>query len=334
MTSSRGRGGEDQAVGVGPRRLPPQPQLIAGLDIGGTKALAVLADSEGRILAQKRLATGHRGAEGLLATVTRAVLALADLGGVDARSIAAVGIGVPGLVDPGTGQLRHAVNLGVGDESVDLAGPVARLIDGPATVANDTNLAALGALPQFPGVSDLAYLSLGTGVAVGLVLGGEMHPGTRGMAGEIGHVPVDRHGEICECGQRGCLETVVSGAAIARRWPPSGDDGTGPTEALLAAAADGDARAIAVRDELCEHVATAVALVAQLVDPDLVVLGGGVAEAGAPLLEGVRVVLRRRAGVSPLLGALGLAERVAIVPAGVPVGALGAVRAASGALTS
>jgi glucokinase len=314
---------------VGDRSAVP---LVAGLDVGGTKTLAVIVDRHHRVVASIRRLADHRGPEGVLATVTGALSEVAEAAGVAVDEVAAAGIGVPGLVDPANGTLRHAVNLGIADGPFDLAGPVGRLVDAPVTVANDTNLAALGAAAIFGDVDDLAFLSLGTGVSVGLVLRGEVHHGSHGTAGEIGHLPIDGQGQLCECGQRGCVETVISGRSIARRWPADRVAGMGPAAALLAAAAAGDAKAIAVRDEVCRSIGAAVALVAQSVDPQLVVLGGGVAEAGPALLEAVQAALRARAHASPLLAAFDLAERVAIVPAGVPIGALGAARAAQGAL--
>jgi predicted NBD/HSP70 family sugar kinase len=237
-----------------------------------------------------------------------------------------VGVGVPGIVNRPNGTVRHAVNLGVGDEPVDLAGPLRRLTGAPVVVANDVNVAALGAAEVFETTADVAYLSIGTGVAVGFFLHGEMHVGARGIAGEIGNLPVDPDGELCECGQRGCLETVASGATLARRWTAP-DGGPGDASGLFAAAAAGDARAVALRDEICGHLAAAVALVAHTVDPELIVLGGGVADVGQPLLDGVRSALRARA-VSPLVASLDLPARLTIVPDGIPVGALGAARAA------
>jgi predicted NBD/HSP70 family sugar kinase len=238
-----------------------------------------------------------------------------------------VGIGVPGLVDPRDGGLRHAVNLDIGADPVSLREPVRRLIGGPVTVGNDVNLAALGAAEQFGRTGSVAYLSVGTGIAAGFVFDGKVFPGVRGVAGEIGHLPVDRYGPVCECGQTGCLETMASGAVIARRW--RGPDGSpGDAAGLLAAANAGDHRAIALRDEVLGHLAWAVALIAQTVDPELVVLGGGVAEAGPPLLDAMRAALRRRAAVSPMLASLDLAARVAIAPPDVSLGALGAARAA------
>jgi predicted NBD/HSP70 family sugar kinase len=300
--------------------------LVVGLDIGGTKTLAVAVDKAGHIQAEVRLPTDASGGEGLQATSTAALRQVAAAANSPVENIVAVGVGVPGIVDLAAGTVRHAVNLGVGDDPVDLAGPLREVIGGPVLIANDVNVAALGAAEAFETAADVAYLGLGTGVAVGFFLHGEMHVGARGIAGEIGHLPLVPDGELCECGQRGCLETVASGSAIARRWTAP-DGGPGDAPGLFAAAAAGDARAVALRDELCDHLATAVTLIAHTVDPELIVLGGGVAEAGRPLLDGVRAALRARA-VTPLVAALDLPGLLTIVPEGVPVGALGAARAA------
>jgi glucokinase len=332
-----GAGGADGAARVvgaaggarSARRLGP----VVGLDVGGTKTLALIADADGATIARLRRPTDAAGPAGLLATVTAAVADVATAGGVDVGEVVAVGVGVPGIVDPASGAVRHAVNLGVGEAPLDLAGPLSALIGGgPVVVGNDANMAALGAAEALAATGDVAYLSIGTGVAAGFVLGGRLHVGVRGMAGEIGHLPVDPYGPLCECGQRGCLEAVASGQAIARRWPrPDGQPGD--VAALLAAALAGDERAIAVRDDVCHHIAAALALVAQTVDPAVLVLGGGVADAGEPLLAAVRAALHRRAQTAPLLASLSLEDRIELVPADVPVGALGAVRAARDALT-
>lgn len=305
----------------------PEAPFVAGVDVGGTKTLAMVVDGRGGTIAQVRLATDAAGPRGLIATVTEALVEVAEGAGLSPDGLAAVGIGVPGLVDPRDEGLRHAVNLGIGADPVSLREPVRRLVGGPVTVGNDVNLAALGAAELFGRSANVAYLSIGTGVAAGFVFDGKVFAGTRGVAGEIGHLPIDLYGAICECGQTGCLETVASGAAIARRWARP-DGVPGDATSLLAAASAGDRTAITVRDEFCGYLAWAVALIAQTVDPELIVLGGGVAEAGPPLLDAVRAAVTRRAVASPMLASLGLPERVTIVPAGVSLGALGAARAA------
>jgi predicted NBD/HSP70 family sugar kinase len=172
------------------------------------------------------------------------------------------------------------------------------------------------------GHTDLAFLSMGTGLAAGLVTDGRLRRGARGAAGEIGHIPVDPDGPLCSCGQRGCLETLASGSAIAAVWPSV--DGVSPGTALFAAAASGDRRAVVVRDAFAGHVASAVRLLVLTCDVEVVVLGGGVTDLGDELLDAVVAALGRQAAGSPFLAALQLPERVAIVPPGSAVAAIGA----------
>ena len=297
--------------------------VVAGLDVGGTKTLAVAVDAAtDAVVATVRRPTGA-GGEGLQRSTVEILAELAAAAGLPVDGFAAVGVGVPGLVDRDAGTVRHAVNLGLGDDPVGLASHLGALADAPVVVDNDVNMAAVGAAVALGCRGDLAYLSVGTGLAAGLLLGGRIRRGAHGAAGEIGHLPVDPDGPPCECGQRGCLEALASGAAIAARWP-SGDGEVAATASLLAAAEADDPAAVAVLSDVARHLAGAVALLAQTVDPEVVVLGGGVAEAGPGLLSSVREALRRRGAHSPVLAAIDLADRVALVPEGVPAGALGA----------
>jgi glucokinase len=198
----------------------------------------------------------------------------------------------------------------------------ARLGGVPVVVENDLNVAALGAARVLGLSGDLAFLALGTGVAAGLLLGGELRRGQRGGAGEIGHIPVDPAGPRCPCGQRGCLELYASGAAIDAVWPnPNGR----PTAVdLFDAAAAADGTAVRIRDRFADAVAAAVRLLVLTCDVEHVVLGGGVAEVGPPLLEAVAGSLRRQAAGSAFLRSLGIAERLQLVPEEVPVAPIGA----------
>jgi len=291
--------------------------LRAGLDIGATKTLGVVIDPEGAIVAQVREPT-EPGADGIVRTAARVVGHLrSDLA---TPLDGPIGLGVPGLVDVAAGALTHAVNLGVDGDWFPLRSRVAELIGCPVVVENDVNAAALGAA-ALSGADDLVYVSIGTGLAAGLVLEGRLRRGAHGAAGEIGHVPVDPLGPWCSCGQRGCLETVASGSALASAWPSSDQP---PAQALFAAARQGDARAIAVRDRFAEGVAAAIRVLSLGVDPEVVVLGGGVAQLGEQLREAVAGVLRQQAAGSPFLDSLGLPERLQVVPADHPVAAVGA----------
>ena len=294
--------------------------MRVGLDVGGSKIDAVVVDPAGEIAARVRLATGW-GAEGVIDTVIAAVHAVATDAGVNLASIKSVGIGIPGQVDPGTGRVLHAVNLGV--DELNLGAAVAAELGVTVRVENDVKAAALGAhaLHRAGGdrIDSMAYLNLGTGLAAGLVLGGRLWRGARGVAGEIGHIPVDPAGPVCPCGQRGCLELAASGSGLARAW--AGGDSV---RDLFAAAAAGDADARAVKERFVEHVAAAVRLLVLTVDPDRVVIGGGLSSLGDELLVAVRAVLADWAASSAFLAMLDLPERVEVLPRDFPAAAVGA----------
>ena len=302
--------------------------LRVGIDIGGTKTDAVAIDGDGRVAHRLRLATGF-GDEAVLATAVAAVEGLAHAAGHTPDAFASIGIGVPGAVDVASGRVEHAVNLGL--SGLELGSGVAARLGRAVRVENDVNAAALGAFSLLGRTStqSMAYLNLGTGLAAGLVLGGRLWRGSRGVAGEIGHIPVDPAGPLCPCGQRGCLELMASGSAVARQWPT---DEPKPVRALFAAADAGDALAIEVRARLVDNVAAAVRLLVLTVDVDDVVIGGGLSSLGDVLLGDVRTVLERWAADSDFLASLQLPERVALVPSGVNAAAIGAALVGEAAL--
>ncbi|CAA9374844.1 MAG: Predicted N-acetyl-glucosamine kinase 2, ROK family [uncultured Nocardioides sp.] len=292
-------------------------KLDVGLDVGATKTLGVAISQDGTIVAEVREQT-RLGADGVVDTATRVFEALRAATGE--RLAGTVGVGVPGLVDVDLGAVKHAVNLGVDGEWLRLRDLLSQRLDLAVVVENDVNAAALGA-GALDDAEDIAYISIGTGLAAGLVLGGRLRRGAHGAAGEVGHVPVDPRGVACQCGQRGCLETVASGSALATAWPTPDAPAAA---ALFTAAARGDAAAIVVRDRLCAGVASAARVLSLTVDPVSIVLGGGVAQVGEPLRVGVQQALRDQAAGSPFLTSLDLAGRVRVVPADYPVAAVGA----------
>lgn len=303
--------------------------MRVGLDVGGTKTEAVALDDAGVVVARVRRATTF-GPDGVIATI----LASVEEVGVQAGGIVtSVGIGMPGQIVPGSGTISHAVNLGV--RSLDVAAVVGGALGVPVDVENEVKAAALGAAvlraaadPAVSGAQPaLAYLNLGTGVAAGVVAGGALWRGSRGAAGEIGHLSVDPEGPRCRCGQRGCIEALAGGRAIAERWGrpvalPVADvfdaaEGTIPGGAERA-------RARALRDDLVRGVAAAVRVLVLTADVDVVVLGGGLTALGDRLVAPVQAALRRSGETSPFLRSLHLDERIALLPAGSPAAALGA----------
>jgi glucokinase len=289
-----------------------------GIDIGGTKTDAVAVDDRGALAQRVRLATGF-GHAAVVETALAAVARIGELTGIDARGFASIGIGIPGLVDTVSGEVAHAVNLGV--DRLPLGGELADRLGVGVRVENDVKAAALGAYHVLGLAGAMAYLNLGTGMAAGIVVDGRLWRGATGIAGEIGHIPVDPAGAQCACGQRGCLETVASGSGIARQWR-AGDPL--PARSLFAAAAAGDHEAQAIRDRLIGGIAAAVRVLVLTVDVDTVVIGGGVSHLGERLLGDVHEVLDGWGRSSPFLASLALPQRVRLVPAGSPVAALGA----------
>ncbi|HEY0247473.1 MAG TPA: ROK family protein [Gryllotalpicola sp.] len=292
-----------------------------GLDIGGTKIDAVAVDADATVLSRVRVATGF-GPEAVVHNATAAAIRAAEAAGAGAAALDSIGIGIPGIVDAGAGIVRHAVNLGL--EELALGAILAARLGAPVTVENDVNAASVGA-HHLLGLTDaMAYLNLGTGLAAGFVLDGRLWRGARGTAGEIGHIPIDPAGELCACGQRGCLETVASGGWIARKWPT---DHPLPVLDLFDRADAGDMRAIALRGELVAGAAAAVRILVLTADVETVVIGGGLSNLGLRLLDGVRTALDAQAASSQFLASLELSSRVRLVPQGPPVAAVGAALA-------
>ena len=300
----------------------PTPGHRLGLDIGATKTLAVLLDPAGATLATRRGPT-LRGSDGVVRTAVEAVGALLREAGAGAEPGWSLGVGVPGLVEAGSGRVSHAANLGLDGGSLDLGALLGERLGRRVAVENDVNAAALGAttLLDRGAAHDVAYLNLGTGLAAGIVLDGELRRGAHGAAGEIGHLALDPAGPRCACGQRGCLETIASGAALAAAWP---SDFAPPAQALFDAADAGDAEASRIRTRFAAAVATAVRILCLTADVERVVIGGGVAQLGERLRVAVAGALAAQAASSPFLASLELPARLRVVPADHPVAAVGA----------
>jgi glucokinase len=301
--------------------------LRLGIDVGGTKTAAAMVTGDGTVRAIRSAPSGRgpRGVVDVAVRLAREVLGDVgvEMGGVAMAPGVPVGACMPGLVDPATGLVRHAVNLEV--DSLDLGRELAARLGVPVAVENDVKAAALGAWrlrsldASGPGQAALAYLNLGTGLASAVVRDGVVVRGIDGAAGEIGHLPVGGDAP-CTCGQVGCLETIASGSALARLWPEARRLARDP----FAAAATGDTAAAAAVDVLCTGVGLAVQVLVLASGAEQVVIGGGLAALGRPLLDGVRGDLRRRARSAQLLDALGLPDRVELLPSDLPVAALGA----------
>ncbi|GAT72338.1 ROK family protein [Microbacterium sp. HM58-2] len=255
----------------------------------------------------------------MVASIVDAVSALAAETGFDLSDVASAGVGIPGLVDADSGRVLHAVNLGV--ESLDLAARAGERLGVPFRVENDVKAAALGAAVLSGAEGAMAYLNLGTGVAAGIVVDGRIWRGSRGIAGEVGHLSVDPNGRLCGCGQRGCIETFCGGGALARAWGRPGDL---PVRDLLVAADAGDPDALLLETGLYQGAAAGVRVLVLSADVARVIIGGGLTALGARLEDGIRAALLAGAEASPFMRSLHLDERIELLPAGSPAAAFGA----------
>ena len=298
------------------------PGVIVGLDIGGSKIHAAVFDEECRPVFESCSKTGAGGGSAVIDTALSVLDKISRL--IKPVSIAAIGIGVPGLVDPTKGSVRQAVNLGIGKVPVDIVTPIQAVHKVTCRVENDVNVAALGAytiLSRTVPITDLVYLSIGTGVAAGVILGGKIHRGYAGVSGEIGHFQFSPKGRRCGCGMIGCLEAVASGPAIARQWV-NGDASVAAQE-LFKLAADGDPSAVEIAGRVADYLARSIYLLTITYDVEWIMLGGGVADAGRPLLDSIESALSRMADQSDFVRDINMPDRLLLRP-DAPLGALGA----------
>jgi glucokinase len=267
---------------TGAARIPID---VLAIDIGGSSIKAARYDHDGRVLQACRVPTPPP---------SRLAGEITDL----ARRLcgpdtAAVGVVTPGVISDGV--LRYATNLGVRD--LPLRELVSRTVALPTVLGQDVAAAALAESTAID--RDLLFVGIGTGIAAGLVTDGRVWRGASGMAGELGHICVVAGGEQCACGQLGCLEVYASAAGIARRYAGAAGHCDVPGRASLDAAAivarvATDPVAAVVWAQALEALSQALATAVQLLDPAIVVLGGGLAMAGAALLDPVRAGLQDR----------------------------------------
>lgn len=301
---------EGSIVAQGRREGPP---LLAGVDVGGTKVAALVVDARGDVVGRAvEPMTGPSTPAEVDPIIVAIRAALADAG-ADAADLSAIGVGVPGRVDPNAGMVLLAVNLGWRDRP--LAALVEERLGVPCALENDVRAAAAGLVgrPAAAGAVSLAYVAVGTGVGAGLVLDGRLYRGVRGMAGEIGHVVIEPDGPRCACGQQGCLETVAAGPAIARMAREAiagaGETSLRMVEPLTAravydAARAGDPLALHLADRVGRALGRAILGLVLTYDLERVVLGGGVAAARWAFMDPILAELERSRARSALVAEL------------------------------
>lgn len=273
--------------------------VYLGLDFGGTKLAAGLAAEDGRLLAFQRCPTDpNAGPEGALDAMRDLVAAFPAA----LLPPVAVGISFGGPVDSRR-QRTVLSHHGPGWEAFPLVERVAHEWGVPAVMDNDANACALGEIRFGAGRGhrNLLYVTVSTGIGGGIILDGTLYRGSRGLSGEIGHTIVVPGGPLCPCGKRGCLEAVASGPAIARAYAAQATVGSTvvTAEEVFRLAAAGDIVARAVLDQAIEWLGVGLANAINLLDPDVVVVGGGVSRAGSALFDPLRAAVRSAAAPSP-----------------------------------
>ena len=263
------------------------PAVVA-VDVGGTTMKAALVGDSGSFLQERSRPTPA--ADGPDAVITALLELIAELRAE--TDVGAVGVAVPGHVDSQAGLALFSANLGF--RGVPLREIVAEATGLPALLEHDVRAAGVAedALGVTTGVQDYLLAVIGTGIAAVIQTGGRPVIGATSLPGELGHIPVWPGGELCSCGQRGCLERYASASAIARRYAAAGGEPGLSAGEVLARTAD-DHRACRVWAEAVEALALAFATCTMLLDPELIVIAGGLSAAGDALLAPVREELAK-----------------------------------------
>jgi glucokinase len=319
-----------------------KPTLTVGVDVGGTKIVAGLVEqSSGQVLSRIKQPTALGNPDLTLTGIAAAIMASIETAGMRLSDIKAIGLGIPGKVDAQLGLSVLAVNLAW--QNIPVKAWLEDKLQVPCFIENDVRAAALGegVYGAGRGLANLVYLSLGTGIAAGIVINGQLYRGIGGLAGEIGHFCFKPQGPQCKCGAVGCLEALAAGPALAKQAGAALEtESAGPsralwqrllataqvptTELVFEAAALGDTLAIKVLDEAAAYLSQAICLLMLSFDPELVVLGGGLALSKTVLVERLETHLVRLAEESPVFNQIFKAEKVQLTGLKRDAGILGA----------
>ena len=280
--------------------------LTIGIDVGGTKVLGGVVDDSGNILEKARRDTPRQGGSELTKTIADVALDL-----MRNHKVSAVGVSAAGFVSSDRKTMLATPNI-AGWNGVNLDAELTQLIGADVVIENDGNAAAWGeaVFGAGRGEAHMLMLTVGTGIGSGIVVNGQLHRGAYGIAGEIGHMRVVPEGHLCGCGARGCFEQYASGSGlmrhvreaiaatpdIARNLLALGD---GTIEGLKGhhiteAARAGDVVALAAFNTTAQWLGAGIASLAVILDPAIVVIGGGVVDAGEILLEPTRANMERK----------------------------------------
>lgn len=308
-----------------------------GIDLGGTNIAVGIVDETQRIVGTAQTPTlPAEGAEAVLDRIAACAAEAAAAAGVGLADCAGAGLGAPGTCDMRNGIVRYAHNLGW--DGLPAAEQLRARLGMPVFLGNDADCAALGEMVAgaAKGCSSALLVTLGTGVGGGFVVDGKIQSGWRGLGGEFGHICVAMDGEPCSCGRRGCWEAYASASALIRQAaaaaagdPGSALNGAGALSgrSIYAAAAAGDAAALAVTERYAQYVGVGLVSLLNALFPEVILLGGGISGAGEALLAPVRRFVAENAFIrdasllpeiraAALGGDAGMLGAAALVPKG------------------
>ncbi len=273
-------------------------QYVFGVDIGGTTVKLGLFDVEGKLLDKWEIPTRiQESGSYILPDIAESIQKKLNEKKIEFKEVAGVGVGAPGPVDA-QGVVHKAVNLGWGVFSIRET--LEKILEIPVMAGNDANVAALGEMWKGggQGSSDLIVVTLGTGVGGGIIIGGKMLTGATGAGGEIGHIHVeDAETEKCGCGNMGCLEQYASATGITRlanrKLQSSSKDsvlrsGEVSAKTVFDAVKAKDELAMEVAEEFGKYLGECLAAIACVVNPEVIVIGGGVSKAGEILIDYIK----------------------------------------------
>jgi glucokinase-like ROK family protein len=277
-------------------RLAPSAGAAIGVDFGHRKLRVAVADLGSTVLAER---SAELDVDGAACTAIETAAELIDLvlddAGIDQSQVVGAGVGIPGPIDHRTGTVASATIL-PGWSGVSVRRDLDARLGFPVEVDNDANLGALGEVQYGAGAGrrDVVYVRITSGIGSGLILGGRLHHGANGFAGEIGHVQVQPEGVVCRCGNRGCLETVATGdALLALLRPAHGNELT--IDGMLELVARGDLGARRVFNDAGRALGRVLADLCNHLNPSAIILGGDLGPGLGPMLEGIRESVARYA---------------------------------------
>ena len=315
--------------------MSDRPALYGAIDLGGTKLRSIVAEDSGRVLAEDiGLSKAQEGLDVVLDRIVESLDASLAKAEVARAELKGLGIASPGPVDTARGIVPGAPQL-PGWQDVPLARLLEERVGVPARLENDATAAALGEhrFGAGRGSRYMLYITVSTGVGGGIIIDGELYGGKSGAAGEVGHIVIDLNGPPCGCGGRGCLEALASGTAIAKRGEELAESGESPvlvrlrqeegpitSEMMLRAVEMGDVASREAFRQAGHYFGVALASYVNIFDPEVIVVGGGVAKVGELLLEQARITMESLAMAQPLKGV-----RLVVAELGELGGALGMV---------